>query len=262
MDVDSRCGEREHLAKENPSNEQYHQRQRHHIQHPFAKRDAEVQTFGVVQILDGESVGGSADRSADATNIGSHGNRESERNLALATLGQRRKHRRENRQHHCCRSGVGHKHRANSRHHDEAQKHHFRLVAKRREDEFGDAGVEFVLARDNRQHKAAHKQHNHRVGECRHNVLVRNGGAKFLSLGLRIVEKLDHTLGSSQEHKHNYRDRRSPYRNRLQNPHHSRKKEYRDYPLLHNRDVQWETTRRNERNYQRHQQRNRQLYQL
>ena len=91
----------------------------------------------------------------------------------------------------------------------------------------GKCHVQSVLGRHDGKHEASEEEHHDRIGESGHYALVRHESA-----GIRIAEEGYSLVGNSQQRHYYYEKRGRPVRDYLKHPHHRRKDEERDHPLL------------------------------
>ena len=229
--LNSLLGKREELEQQAPADEQQDDNQREHKHHPLTEAQAEVQSFGIVQVFQRDSVRWCTDRCSHTAEVGSNGNRHSKRDTALALGRQLAEHRRQECQHHSGCGGVRHEHREQSRNQQESQQHHLTPRAERLQQHLCQLRVQSGLRGGNSQHETADEQHDNGVGKRRHHSLIRQQRTHLVLNDHRR----DTAVRTEQKHQHDDRYRRSPRRHDRHDPHQRGEGENGDDALLDDR---------------------------
>ena len=204
---------------------------------PVTKADVNT---GLLQGTLGGSVGRGADRRADTTQVGSHGDGQGQTDLSLIIGRKLGKHRGEQGQHHGGGSRIGHEHGENGDHDEEAQQHNGRIGAEEFQEGAGQRDVQAVTLGHDGQHETAQEQHHHRIGHGGH-----DSGIRDQRTVLRVAEETDTLVGNGEQGHHNHQQRGAPVGDDLKNPHEGGKdKQGNDALLYHGEGIDAEETHR------------------
>lgn len=223
--------EREEKEQQAPCDEEQHDGVREHHEEPVAEADAHVEAFGVVEELECYGVGRRADRRGDAADVGPDRDGHDEAEPALAVNGQLTQHGRHERQHHGGRGRVADEHREQACHEEETEEHELRAASEEPQEGFRELHVNTHLRGDGRDDEAAEEQHDGRVGEGRHDILVLYQRADPAD-AVALLQETDGAGGTCQKQQHDDEHRRRPRRDGLRHPHRESESEDGDDTLL------------------------------
>ena len=232
VQFDGLCLEREHPEQKGPGDEQHHDDERHHTEHPLSESYVHVQ--GVIQIAQCNGVRRGSNRSSNTSEVGCNRNGKSQSDASLAVRRQGFEHRSQEGEHHrrCC--SVGHKHREYADDKKEAEKDELRFFPERPQQDACKLHIQTNLCGGNRKDETSQEEHYDRVSESRQKRLVAHQ-SPHLTRNAGALEECYATVGNGQQHYHNNQNRGGPGRNDLKHPHQGGEHENRNCPLFNHR---------------------------
>ena len=217
--------------KQPPGNEKHYIHIRNHYLHPVS--ECHVKMERIIEVSESDGIRRRPDRGSYSAYVSRYRYGEGKGDTAFAVRRQGLQHGSQERKHHGSRSRVAHEHRERAYHDQKTQKHEFRLLAERFEEDPRKLHVKSVFGGCYGKHETSEEKHDHRVGKSSQQRLVAYQCAEFVR-NTCSFQKRQTAVGYGKQHDHYYQDGCRPGRNDLEHPHQRRKDEYGNCPLLRN----------------------------
>ena len=163
------CLERIKLHEKEPCNEEHDDHIRNHPEHPSCECD---RITCLLKSTESYGIRRSTDRSTHTSDVCRDRDCKSKRDPSAAILRECRKDwSKEGEHHRCCRS-VAHEHREDTDDKQDTEKDCLGICTERLEHHFCQLYVKTHLGSCERKDETSEEEHDDRVGECRHDILI------------------------------------------------------------------------------------------